>query len=538
MIFSAVLPLSISGWWTIKLVRNENTQRINLLLSSSAQNLSDAIYRYVIANVNSVKASIKDVSPDNEDVLRNILDSFDNINFISVNGISVGTTPRSINEYGDGIFLEKDSILFSSDKLRISLSIEPILKIIYSFSIGKTGTAHLDRVKADEPISKILEFEKDGRRYISSYNRIRDSDFAVFVSIEKNEVDKIWQNILYQIIFWIAVGVVLAFVSAFFISSGIVTPLKKISEVAIDYAKLNFSKKLFYEGKDEIKDVTRAFSVMSDEIQKAWEEIKMWNQELERRVEERTLQLKKTHDNLLVAEKIAAVGTLGAGVAHEINNPLAASLGFVQILKRKIQDEQLKKYFESIFNNLNRVRVIVEKLRNFSEIQMKANYKQININEIIRKVVEDMQDFIQEKGKDIKLNLQQVPDIYSDDEHFGSAIYELLRNAVFASDKTIEIRSYKSENNVVVEIEDDGKEGIPQEIINRIFEPFFTLKKWDGIGLGLTIARTIVQNIRGNIEVVSSPGKTVFKVLIDIDKNRELGEFLREEVSKIRTHLV
>lgn len=535
-VFAAVLPLAISGWWTIKLIRKENNQRITSMLSSSAQNLADAVFRYIAANVNSVKASLKNFSPEKKYMLKQIVSSFENVEFIGVDGHYFGDASfLKIGEKKEGIFFLGDSVLFLSPDVKVALSSEPIMKIVYSFSLGKTGKAFVKKISSEKD-SEILELEEDGKKFVASYYRVPNSDFAVFVSVEKKEIEKIWLNILYQVLFWIGVGVILAFSSSFVISRGLAKPLQKIAETASEYAKLDFSKKLEYKGKDEISDVVKAFSVMSDEIERAWEEINMWNRELEKRVEERTLQLKKAHDNLLIAEKIASVGTLGAGVAHEINNPLAASLGFIQILKRKIQDEQLKKYFDSIFNNLTRIRGIVERLRNFSEVQMKTEYNPVNVNEVIKKVVEDIQNIKGEKT--ISLNLQPVQEIYSNEEHIGTAIYEILKNAIFASKEKIEIRTYQDSKNVFIEIEDDGEEGIPKEMLTRIFEPFFTLKKWEGAGLGLTIARTIIQNIRGTIEVDSSPGKTVFKIIIDIDKNRELVEFLKEEVDKIKAHLV
>ncbi len=538
MIFSAGLPLAVSGWWTTKLVKKENSERIFILLSSSAQNLADAISRYIKTSVNLVEASLKNLPIDEEYVLREVASAFENIHYISVNGKMIGDMSFSRKNYGDGIFLEDNAIVYSSGKLKVALSVEPVKKIIHSFSVGKTGSSSIRKLTKDTT-SEILEISENGKRYISAYYRIENSDFGVYVMIEKNEVENLWKNILYQVLFWIGIGIILAFSSAFVITGGITTPLKRLSEVAREYARLNFSVKTIYKGsaKDEISDFTKAFSVMSDEIQRAWEEIKMWNTELEKRVEERTLQLKKTHDNLLISEKIAAVGTLGAGVAHEINNPLAASLGFIQILRKKVSDENLKKYFDSIFNNLQRVRGIVEKLRQFSEVQMKADYKLINVNEVIKIAIDEIPEELK-TSKELEISSQEVPEIYSNEEQFKTAIYEILKNAYIASESKVKIRVYSDNNSLFVEIEDDGKEGIPQDIITRIFDPFFTLKKWEGVGLGLTVARTIIQNIRGIIEVESSPGKTIFKISVDLQKNREIGEFLKEEIDKIKAHLV
>lgn len=533
MVFSATLPLVISGWWTIKLVRKENTQRVNLLLSSSAQNLADAVHRYISANVSSVRASLRNFSPGREHILQDILSAFENVSFIGANGHFAGDASFFEKNYGNGIFLDEDVIIFSSPDVKVALLTEPILRMIYSFSLGKTGRAQLKKISS-ERTSEIIEFEEGGVRYIAASSRVRDSDFSVLVSMEKSEIEKLWLNILYQLIFWIGVGVLLAFSSAFVITGGLTTPLKRIAEVAREYSKLDFSKKLVCRGKDEVAELTKAFSAMADEIERAWDEIRRWNQELERRVEERTIQLKKTHDNLLIAEKIAAVGTLGAGVSHEINNPLSAALGFTQILRIKIQDEQLVRYFDSIIRNLQRVKTIVERLRNFSEVQMKADYKSLDPNEIVIRLLSD----IQTQDKKVELETHPVQNIYADEEQLATALYEIIKNAIQASKSRVRIRTYQEGDKVMIEVEDDGEEGIPQEIQTRIFEPFFTLKKWEGIGLGLTIARTIIQNIRGAIDVSSSPGRTVFRVIVDTGKNREIGEFLKGEVERIKTHLV
>lgn len=538
MFVSAILPLSIAGYWTIRIVRDENRQRVNLILSSSSQNLADAVERYISTNVNSIRISLKDFSPERDYILSDIISAFENVKYIGINGFSVGDVSFSNKEYGEGIFLEENSIFFSSRDIKVALSDEPVLKILYSFSVGDTGRAFLRKIAPDKPLSELVELNENGKTHIAAYRRVKNSDFAVFVSIDKEEVERLWFSILYQLLFWLGVGTVLALTFAFLITGGITTPLRKISETAREYAKLDFSKKLVYRGKDEVSEVVKAFSAMSDEIERAWNEIRMWNLELEKRVEERTIQLKKTHDDLLVAEKIAAVGTLGAGVSHEINNPLAASLGFVQILKRKTTDEQISKYLEKILDNLTRVKAIVERLRSFSEVQLKADYKPLKPKEVVQKTVSNLEEFAQNKMKSIQLTSQDVHEIYADEEQLETAIHELLKNAILSSKSTVQVRLYQKDKDVYIEIEDDGEEGIPKELHTRIFEPFFTLKKWEGIGLGLTIARTIIQNIRGTIELESSPGRTVFKVVINTEKNREIGEFLLEEVKRMKIHLV
>jgi signal transduction histidine kinase len=308
--------------------------------------------------------------------------------------------------------------------------------------------------------------------------------------------------------------------------------LSRISRLARKYSKLDFSEKVISYRKDEVGDVVRAFYTMVTEIEKAWEELKLWNLELEKRVEERTAQLKKMHENLLVAEKMASVGTLGAGVAHEINNPLASAIGFLQIAKVKVQDESAQKYISRAIPNLERIKNIVERMSYFAEIQMKAEFISLSPKKVISEIIEGFKD----KGKEIEAQLEDVDTIYADEEQFKVAILEVIKNAFLAAESKIKVVLGQTEKTIFIRVSDDG-EKISEEFKARIFDAFFTLKKWEGIGLGLTIAKTIFTNLRGDI-ILEDDNKT-FRIEIDKEKNKEIKEFLeKEEIKKPKTHLV
>jgi signal transduction histidine kinase len=238
------------------------------------------------------------------------------------------------------------------------------------------------------------------------------------------------------------------------------------------------------------------------------------------------------HDNLLVAEKMASVGTLGAGVAHEINNPLASAIGFLQIAKVRVQDESVQKYISRAIPNLERIKNIVERMSYFAEIQMKAEFISLSPKKVVSEVIEEFKN----KGKEIEAQLEDVDTIYADEEQFKVAILEVIKNAFLAAKSKIKVVLGQTEKTIFIRVSDDGEE-IPEEFKTRIFDAFFTLKKWEGIGLGLTIAKTILTNLKGDI-ILEDDNKT-FRIEIDKEKNKEIKEFLeKEEIKKPKTHLV
>ncbi len=542
-IFHKVLLISIilvicsggfSSLWGILFVKKEYEERIQNMLSFTAENISDAISRYISSTTTTVLLSIKKFDEIPEDkrftIFSELLQNFRNIVFISDGKISVGDLRFANINVEDGqrenFFIRNGFIVFS-DKITIAIDSSPINQIIQSFSVGTGG-----EILIEENLEGAAGIIKEDGKNIKAFRKIGQTPIYAVVSLPYSEINKTWRKIQSRVVLFTSLGVLVSVLVSFFLSRGITKPLSKISELARKYSKLDFSEKVISERRDEIGEVTRAFYTMISEIEKAWEELKLWNLELEKRVEERTSQLKKMHETLLVAEKMASVGTLGAGVAHEINNPLASSIGFIQIIKAKIQDENVQKYISRVIPNLERIRNIVTRMSYFAEVQMKAEFIPLSPEKIISEVIEEYKD----KGKEIEVQLGETENIYADEEQFKVAISEVIKNAFLASKSKIKVILGQTEKTIYIKISDDG-EKIPDEFKTKIFDPFFTLKKWEGVGLGLTIAKTIILNLKGDINL-EDDNKT-FKIEIDKEKNREIKEFLeKEEIKKPKTHLV
>lgn len=231
------------------------------------------------------------------------------------------------------------------------------------------------------------------------------------------------------------------------------------------------------------------------------------------------------------AEKMATIGLLAAGVAHEINNPLAAISGFTQGLKRRlpkleqmVADEALKEdyreYLDVIQKECQRCRDIVRSLLTFSPRQH-TEFCRVDLNSLVDNVMRLLQHRMKQYPPEtIRLALDTgLPVIRGNPPELEQVILNLVLNALDAvGSETGEItprtRS-KSRNRVVLEVVDNGR-GIDADHMQKLFEPFFTTKPLgQGIGIGLSTCYTIIQAHGGEIAVDSAPGKgAVFTVIL------------------------
>jgi two-component system, NtrC family, sensor kinase len=229
------------------------------------------------------------------------------------------------------------------------------------------------------------------------------------------------------------------------------------------------------------------------------------------------------------AEKMATVGTLAAGVAHEINNPLTAILGFAQGLKRrnsKLQgkiDEELyadfKEYTETIIKECLRCRDIVQTLLTFSR-PTAASIGHVDLNQCVTDTLFILKHHFKEQHDLlVKTELQDsLPTILGDESQLKQVIINLLTNAFDATEAggVILIKTQTDKDcGVMLIIEDNGC-GIPLEMQDKLFEPFFTTKPvGKGIGIGLSTCYSIVNTHRGEISVSSTVGKgSAFRVFL------------------------
>ncbi|MCX9025909.1 MAG: ATP-binding protein [Candidatus Methanoperedens sp.] len=215
---------------------------------------------------------------------------------------------------------------------------------------------------------------------------------------------------------------------------------------------------------------------------------------------------KKLEMQVLQSDKLATIGNLVAGMAHEINNPLTSISLHTQILSKKIWDENTKSRLKIIDNEACRAARIVKGLLEFSH-QSEPKLSPVNINSEIDKVLEILHPKL--KGIRITTILKPLPSIMADNEQIQQVIMNILMNSVQAitTNGEIMIKTTAERDTIEISITDNGC-GIPQDNIRKIFDPFFTTKNpGEGTGLGLSICYGIIKNHNGSIDMKSEVGK-------------------------------
>ncbi len=231
-------------------------------------------------------------------------------------------------------------------------------------------------------------------------------------------------------------------------------------------------------------------------------------------------QLYEREQEVLAKERLSALGTFSAGMAHELKNPLNIISSYSQLLQRKLEDgSKEKKHVDIIYSEVHRATRIINDLMNFSR-QKSLVVKPASVSSFLEELDKNF-NFI-EKNKQISLSLasQDCESFNIDEDLFFQVVINLVENATHVLEENeienpkIDVKIYKDTDNVFVSIKDNGP-GIPEEIIQKIFEPFYTTKiVGKGTGLGLAYCQGIVQQHEGVLKVKSRPGETEFIITI------------------------
>jgi signal transduction histidine kinase len=221
------------------------------------------------------------------------------------------------------------------------------------------------------------------------------------------------------------------------------------------------------------------------------------------------------------AEKLAALGELSAGVAHEINNPLGIILGYTQLMLKRTRDADSMDYddLKTIEKHVHACRGVVSDLLRFSR-KVSADTTRIPVNTLVREVVKFLTNHPDLHHTRIDLDLDPARDlcVIGSEQELRQVLINLMINAGHAVGQKGEIRissGHGPGDTVEIAVMDNGC-GIDPETLPRIFDPFFTTKPvGEGTGLGLSVSYGIVKNHRGDITVQSRPGEgTVFTVIL------------------------
>ncbi len=279
-----------------------------------------------------------------------------------------------------------------------------------------------------------------------------------------------------------------------------VKPLRELRDSAEAVGRGDFSQRVPVRSRDECGELAMVFNRMTGNIQQSQAEL-----------QQTVNTLKTTQAQLVQSEKLSAVGEFVAGVAHELNNPLAAVMGFSELLKDADVDEKHRRHLDLIFKSATRCKKIVQSLLSFAR-RHQPERKPVSVNRLLEEVVEIVAYQLRSSNVELVQQLSpKLPLVLADGHQLQQVFLNLINNARQAIEAhqpsgRITITTEVKNRWLRIAIRDSGP-GIAAENLTRIFDPFFTTKEvGKGTGLGLSLCYGLIKEHGGNITVTSQPG--------------------------------
>ena len=254
-----------------------------------------------------------------------------------------------------------------------------------------------------------------------------------------------------------------------------------------------------------------------------YQELKTFSQQMEEKIQKTTADLRKTEAQLIRSEKLAALGQLAAGIAHEIRNPLTSINILIHSLTKNFPSEDShREDLNVIEEEIDRINEILDRFLRFAK-PASPLLERTEVASIFEETLQLIRPRMEKQRIHVQKEFQDLPMILMDREQMKQVALNLLLNAVQAMPRggTLMLRGQNSKDGqwITISIQDSGV-GIPDEDMNKLFDPFFSTKE-GGIGLGLSIAHRIIDQHHGKIEVESDPGKgTLFTIWLPIHNER------------------
>ena len=339
-------------------------------------------------------------------------------------------------------------------------------------------------------LSKLRKTDLD--KYEQMVGKTRDlgklmtAQSANLLEFERAQVYFIFRELEQRMIFWSVVAIILGILMPFLTFFKIFKPLKVIKTATGSIAKGKFKRIQVLNTRDEMQQVMEAFNTMVNELE-------------------------KRQDQLVQSKKLSSIGTLTAGVAHQLNNPLNNISTSCQIAIEDLESgdrDLILRMLKNIDQETLRARDVVKGLLEFSRVQ-EFKLRQSSLDGVVNRAVRLVQSQIPadiSTSVDIPADLMLPMDVQRMQEVFLNLIINAAQSIEQQGAITISARIDETGDMVVIEIHDTGP-GIPEAIQGQLFDPFYTTKEeGQGTGLGLSVVYGIIQKHRGQISVSSKPG--------------------------------
>jgi two-component system NtrC family sensor kinase len=455
------------------------------------------------------------------------------------------------------------------DKVRILSGDGRIIHSTYQPEIGtsvdRKAEACVNCHRGDQPLRQLPRSERtwtftapDGRRMLGSMEVIRNEPSCYTAACHQHSsetsvlgvldivysLDEVVQMQRFHvlvvgglsILFALGVGLIASLLVRRLISA----PLNDLGAGAKRLASGDLEHAIPVRSADELGQLAGSFNAMTTALKKSEQQLREWAHTLEEKVEARTRELRIAQAETLRGEKLASVGLLAAGIAHELNNPLTGVLTFSHLVREKMPEGSTEaEDMDLVIRETRRCASIIRRLLDFAR-EKAPEQKYVDLNQVIEDTVSIVD--VQARVRDIEIRLEldrELPKVWADADLVKQVVMNMLVNAQQAIEGggsiTVQSRRCKAPRSaepgaaavpmVELVITDTGC-GIPEKDLQRIFDPFFTSKEvGKGTGLGLSVSHGIVAAHGGSIEVQSRVGAgSTFRVYLPIDPSAAEAE--------------
>ena len=349
--------------------------------------------------------------------------------------------------------------------------------------------------------------------YIAAYEPIKDINGEIIgilcTGILEEKFANIRRSAILDFLGITIAGMIIALIFSWFLAKGVLNPIKDLVFASRQLAKGNLEYQVKLGSKDEIGELGEMFDLMASSLKERDDKLK-----------------EHTSQQIMKSERLATLGQLAAGVAHEINNPLGTISIYAQMVLDELgkDNDSCKESLAVVMKQTNRAGRIVKDLLEFAR-QSEPEMRILNINDVIRKAVAITTHPAELQNISFATHLApELPDVQGDTDKLQQVFVNVIINALQAMPErgtlTVDTKLTEDGEFVEIEISDTGC-GVPQEHLSKLFDPFFSTKKTgEGTGLGLSVSLGIVQKHNGTIDVKSKVGEgSTFIIRLPVGEN-------------------
>jgi signal transduction histidine kinase len=349
-------------------------------------------------------------------------------------------------------------------------------------------------VHGEHEISRTALFSQNGREMLGGFAAVPYGGLTAVTQVPRSAAYLATRDLLIRMLWVTLLVLVVAAVAGRLWSRRVTRPVERLASATRRIAKGDFDFQVEVESRDEIGGLAGSFNQMASEL------------------DTREKALKEAQAQLLQSEKMAAFGQLGAGIAHEVKNPLTGILGCAQLAMLEVEEgSRMQANLEIIEKESERCKTIIENLLKFARHE-KTKLEITDVNRVIRDAAAIVNHQLEMNQVHLEVELQgDLPPVKANGNQLQQVIMNLMINAQQAMDgepgQVTVASTCPDDGNIQISVRDTGP-GMPEEVRTKIFEPFFTTKEaGKGTGLGLSVSYGIVRDHEGEIEVRSEPGE-------------------------------